>query len=268
MIIGDRFYDTSKHTYVMGILNVTPDSFSDGGKFNVFDNALRHAVAMAEDGADIIDIGGESTRPGYTKISDEEEIERVVPIIEAVRKEIDIPISLDTYKSKVAQAGITAGAALINDIWGFKYDLDMAGVVAKGDVAACLMHNRGEAVYNDFMVDVYADLKESIDLALNAGVDKDKIMIDPGVGFAKNTEQNLQVINKLEVLNSLGYPILLGCSRKSVIGNTLELPVGERLEGTLVTTTFAVMKHVPFVRVHDVKENVRTIRMAEAILGA
>lgn len=268
MRIGNHIYNTDSHTYVMGILNVTPDSFSDGGKYKQMDAAISHAVRMADEGADIIDIGGESTRPGYTKISDEEEIERVAPVIEAVKKEIDIPISLDTYKSKVARAGILAGALLINDIWGFKYDNEMAMVVADSDASVCLMHNKKEAVYSDFIKDVIADIKESIDIAINSGINKDRIMIDPGVGFAKNTEENLLVLNELEKFKELDYPVLLGCSRKSVIGNTLNLKVNERLEGTLVTTTIAVMKGIPFVRVHDVKENVRAIKMTEAILNA
>ncbi len=264
MRIGNVEYDAS-HTYVMGILNVTPDSFSVGGQHNTLDMAVKHAVQMAEDGAAIIDIGGESTRPGYTKISDEEEIERVVPIIEAVSREIDIPISLDTYKSRVARAGIEAGALLINDIWGFKYDAEMVKVVSERDVAVCLMHNRTEAVYNDFLTEVCEDLKGCIDIATQNGINPNRIMIDPGVGFAKNTEENLMVINKLAIFNELGYPVLLGSSRKSVIGNTLNLPVDERLEGTIATSVIAVMNNINFVRVHDVKENVRAIKMAEAI---
>ena len=268
MKIGRREFDTKNNTYVMGILNVTPDSFSDGGKWNDRDRALRHVEEMLEEGMDIVDIGGESTRPGYTLLSDEEEIARVVPVIEAVRKRFDVPISLDTYKSKVALAGIEAGADLINDIWGLKYDEKMAGVIAKSGLPCCLMHNRNNTEYQDFMQEVAADLAETIRLAEKAGIADDKMILDPGVGFGKTYEQNLEVINCLEELQILGYPLLLGCSRKSVIANTLQLPVDQRVEGTLVTTVLGVMKGCSFVRVHDVKENVRTVKMTKAILNS
>lgn len=266
MKIGTRDFDLKNRTYVMGILNVTPDSFSDGGKFNAPDAALRHAEEMIADGADILDIGGESTRPGYTKISDEEEIARTAPVIELLKKHFDVPISIDTYKSNVAKAAVAAGADLINDIWGLKYDEKMAAVIAQTGVACCLMHNRDNMDYQNFICDMKADLKETIALAKAAGIPDDKIMLDPGVGFAKTYEQNLEAIRRLEELKELGYPILLGTSRKSVIGLTLELPATERVEGTLVTTVMAVEQGCSFVRVHDVKENVRAIKMAEAIL--
>ncbi len=268
MKIGRREFDTKNNTYVMGILNVTPDSFSDGGKWNDRDRALRHVEEMLEEGMDIVDIGGESTRPGYTLLSDEEEIARVVPVIEAVRKRFDVPISLDTYKSKVALAGIEAGADLINDIWGLKYDEKMAGVIAKSGLPCCLMHNRNNTEYQDFMQEVAADLAETIRLAEKVGIADDKMILDPGVGFGKTYEQNLEVINCLEELQILGYPLLLGCSRKSVIANTLQLPVDQRVEGTLVTTVLGVMKGCSFVRVHDVKENVRAVKMTKAILNS
>lgn len=266
MKIGNREFKNSGHTYVMGILNVTPDSFSDGDKWNDKDTALRHVEEMVKDGVDIVDIGGESTRPGYTQLSDEEEIARVVPIIEAVKANFDVPVSLDTYKGNVALAGIQAGADMINDIWGLKYDDKIAAVIAKNGLPCCLMHNRNQAVYNNFMRDVASDLTESIQIAEKAGIADDKIILDPGVGFAKSYEQNLEIINNLEKLHMFGYPLLLGCSRKSVIGLTLDLPSDQRMEGTLVTTVMAVMKDCSFVRVHDVKENVRAIKMAEAIL--
>ena len=268
MKIGNREFQTKGHTYVMGILNVTPDSFSDGGKWNDRDRALKHVEEMIAEGMDIVDIGGESTRLGYTLLSDEEEIARVVPMIEAVKANFDIPISLDTYKSGVAEAGIRAGADLINDIWGLKYDRHMAEVIAKSGLPCCLMHNRKEADYQDFMQDVAADLADTIHLAEAAGIADEKIILDPGVGFGKTYENNLEIINCLEELNMFGYPLLLGCSRKSVIGPTLDLPVTERVEGTLVTTMFGVQKGCMFVRVHDVKENVRTIKMCEAILNS
>lgn len=266
MRIGSRDFATTGHTYIMGILNVTPDSFSDGGKFNQIDAALKHAEEMIRDGADVIDIGGESTRPGYTKISDEEETGRVVPVIEAVKKEFGIPISVDTYKSGVAEAAAQAGADLINDIWGLKYDARMAEVIAKSGLACCLMHNRDNAEYRNFMEDMKQDLRETIALAKAAGIADDKIILDPGVGFAKSYENNLEVISRLKEFNELKYPVLLGTSRKSVIGLTLDLPAAERVEGTIVTTVMAVEAGCMFVRVHDVKENHRAIQMAEAIL--
>lgn len=267
MRIGSRDFATTGHTYIMGILNVTPDSFSDGGKFNQIDAALKHAEEMIRDGADVIDIGGESTRPwGYTKISDEEETGRVVPVIEAVKKEFGIPISVDTYKSGVAEAAAQAGADLINDIWGLKYDPHMAEVIAKSRLACCLMHNRDNTEYRNFMEDVKQDLRETIALAKAAGIEDDKIILDPGVGFAKSYENNLEVIRRLKEFNELKYPVLLGTSRKSVIGLTLDLPAAERVEGTIVTTVMAVEAGCMFVRVHDVKENHRAIQMAEAIL--
>lgn len=264
--IGNREFDMEKHTYVCGILNVTPDSFSDGGKWTGRDKALKHVENMLEDGMELLDIGGESTRPGYTQISEAEEIERVAPVIEAVKQRFDVPVSLDTYKSKVAHAGIVAGADMINDIWGLKYDDNMAKVIAESGVACCLMHNRKEPDYRDYLQEVKADLAESVRLAKNAGIAENKIILDPGVGFGKSYDNNLEIINSLESLKELGYPLLLGTSRKSVIGLALDLPVEERLEGTLVTTVFAVLQGCSFVRVHDVKENVRAIRMAEAIL--
>ncbi len=266
MKIGNREFDTKEHTYIMGILNVTPDSFSDGGKWNDKDRALRHVEEMLAEGMDILDIGGESTRPGYTMLPDEEEMERVLPVIEAVKANFQVPVSLDTYKSKVAQAGIAAGVDLINDIWGLKYDPQMAGVIARSGLPCCLMHNRREADYQNFMQDVAADLAETIQLAEHAGIAEDKIILDPGVGFGKTYENNLEIINCLEELKIFGYPILLGCSRKSVIGLTLNLPADQRVEGTIVTSVMAVVKGCAFVRVHDIKENVRAVRMAEAIL--
>lgn len=268
MIIGNREFDTDKHTYVMGILNVTPDSFSDGGRWNRLDEALFHTEEMIEQGADIIDIGGESTRPGHVSVEAEEEIERVLPVIEKIKKRFDVPLSLDTTKSRVAKEGIRAGADMINDIWGLKKDPDMAKVIAHSKAACCLMHNRASARYGDFLMDVQADLKESLALAHQAGIEREKICIDPGVGFGKTYEQNLQIINELELLHNLEYPILLGASRKSVIGLTLDLPVEERLEGTLATTVIGVMKGAAFVRVHDIAANIRAIRMAEAIRNA
>lgn len=267
MLIGTREFDTDHHTYIMGILNVTPDSFSDGGKFNSLDQALVHTEQMIREGADIIDVGGESTRPGYHKISDQEEIERVVPVIEAIRKRFDIPVSLDTYKSAVAQAGLAAGADLINDIWGLKYDSHLAGVIAESGAVCCLMHNRNDTEYKDFMPELLEDMKESLKLAQGAGIMKEKIILDPGIGFGKTYEMNLEAMNHLELFQHLGFPVLLGTSRKSMIGLALDLPVDQRVEGTIATSVIGVMKGCAFVRVHDVKENKRAVQMTEAILG-
>ena len=267
MRIGNREFDTAHRTYVMGILNITPDSFSDGGKYTEVDFALKKAEEMMHDGADIIDVGGESTRPGYVPVSVQEEIERVIPVIEGIKANFDIPISLDTYKAEVAKAGISAGADLINDIKGLQGSAEMARIIAESKVACSIMHNREFMNYSHFFTAMQNDLSAYIESARKAGIADDRIMIDPGVGFAKTHEQNLEVINRLEQLHCFGYPILLGTSRKSVIGLTLDLPVFERVEGTLVTTVMAVMKGCSFVRVHDIKENVRAIRMTEAILG-
>ncbi|MCM1064597.1 MAG: dihydropteroate synthase [Eubacterium sp.] len=266
MRIGNREFETKGHTYVMGILNVTPDSFSDGGRWNDRDRALGRVEEMLREGADIIDIGGESTRPGYTPVSMEEEIARTTPMIRAVKANFDVPVSLDTYKGKVAEAGIAAGADLINDIWGLKHDDKIARVISKSGLPCCLMHNREDADYDSFYEDVAADLSESLRLAERAGIDKGRIILDPGVGFAKSYEQNLEIIRHLESLHGLGCPILLGCSRKSVVGITLGLPVDQRMEGTLAATVVGVMKGCMFVRAHDIKENVRAIKMTEAIL--
>ena len=268
MKIGNRQFDTANETYIMGILNVTPDSFSDGGKFNTLDKALAHTEQMIAEGADIIDIGGESTRPGYTKLSDEEEKERVLPVIEAVKARFDIPVSIDTYKSGVARAAIAAGADLINDIWGLKYDPAMADVIAQSKLPCCLMHNRDNTNYRDFVADVLADLEQTLELAQKAGISYENIMIDPGIGFGKTYEQNLQMLAQLESLHTFGLPVLLAASRKSVIGLTLNLDKEQRLEGTIATSVIGVMKGCSFVRVHDVKENLRAVRMALAVRKA
>lgn len=267
MIIGGKKFDNDK-TYIMGILNVTPDSFSDGGSYNTLDKALFHTEQMIKDGASIIDIGGESTRPGYIKITDDEEISRVVPVINAVKKNFDIPVSVDTYKSAVAEAALSSGADLLNDIWGLKYDDKIAGVAKKYEVPVCIMHNREKAQYNDFLNDVLNDLKQSLEIASNAGIANDKIIVDPGIGFAKSLEQNLTLTNHLEILHTLGYPILLGTSRKSMIGLTLDLPKDERVEGTIATSVIGVMKKSMFIRVHDVKENYRAVKMTEAVINS
>lgn len=266
MQIGNRKFQVADSTYIMGILNVTPDSFSDGGKYNSTDEALKQAERMVEEGADIIDVGGESTRPGHQQISEEEEIQRTAQIIRLIKERFDIPVSIDTYKGKVAEAALQAGADMVNDIWGLKYDEKIARVIADSGVTCCLMHNRDNTKYHSFMEDVKADLRETLTIAQNAGIAEDKILLDPGVGFGKTYGHNLEILGKLGELKELGLPILLGASRKSVIGITLDLPVTERLEGTLVTTVMGVLAGCAFVRVHDVLENKRVIQMAEAIL--
>ncbi len=268
MKIGKYDFNLKNHTYIMGILNVTPDSFSDGGTHNDCEGALRHAEKMIKDGADIIDVGGESTRPGFAVVPANEEIERVVPIIEKIKSEFDIAISLDTYKPETALAGIEAGADLINYINNLREYPEMAKVIADKNVSCCLMHNRREMNYDNFSEDFFLDMTGILDTAIKAGIKEDKIILDPGIGFAKTTEQNLYVLNNLDMLNHLGCPWLLGTSRKSVIGNTLNLPVGERLEGTLATTAYGVLNNALLVRVHDVLENKRFITMMEAVRDA
>ncbi|MDU6341283.1 MAG: dihydropteroate synthase [Clostridium sp.] len=268
MKIGNKEFNLGERTYIMGILNVTPDSFSDGGKYNEVEEAVKHAKELVDAGADIIDIGGESTRPGALYVTEDEEIERVVPIIKAIKENLDITISIDTYKSKTAEAAIKAGADIINDVWGFKKDKDMAKVAAKYKVPCILMHNREEKPYNNLMEDVLEDLKESINLALEAGVKNENIILDPGIGFAKTYEENLSVMNNVDKLKELGYPVLLGTSRKSMIGLTLNLPVNERVEGTIATTVIGIMKGCEFIRVHDVLENKRAAVMTDKIIKA
>ncbi len=268
MKIGNRNFDTEHTCSIMGILNVTPDSFSDGGRFDKLDAALFHAEEMVKQGADIVDVGGESTRPGHTVISDEEEIERVAPVIEGIKSRLDISVSIDTYKGAVAEAALQAGADLVNDVWGFKHDPRVAELTARYGAACCLMHNRHEAVYEDFLPDVLHDLEDSVAIARRAGVADEKIIVDPGVGFGKTYEMNLEIIHHVELLKKLGFPVLLATSRKSVIGLTLDLPADQRVEGTIATTVLGVMKGCAFVRVHDVEANRRAIQMTEAILGA
>lgn len=271
MIIGNKNFDTENNTYIMGILNVTPDSFSDGGKYNLTENALAHTEQMLKEGADIIDVGGESTRPGYIKVTVEEEIDRVTSIIEKIRKNFDTIISIDTYKPDVAKAAIEAGADLVNDIWGLKYDERMAHIIADNKVACCLMHNRKPDAIpypDDVTGTVINELKETVDIALKAGIEKNRIMLDPGICFAKTLEDNLKIMNGLERLQELSYPVLLGTSKKSMIGLTLDLDINNRGEGTIATSVIGVMKGCSFFRVHDVKENKRAIDMTRAILNS
>lgn len=311
MKIGNKDFNfSSHHVYVMGILNITPDSFSDGGLFVTKDDILRHAEKMINDGADIIDIGGESTRPGHVQISVQEETDRVAEAIGLIKERFDIPVSIDTYKSEVASEALKAGADAINDIWGLKYrektdgsesvSVDdaksMAGVAAEAGVPVILMHNdhlgrsleerTGEAlelflrdnpsrsavellsvVGEDRVADrVVWGLEESAKLALEAGIKKENIILDPGIGFAKTQKENLLVMKQLrEIVRRLDYPILLATSRKSMIGNVLELPPDQREEGTLVTSVLGAEAGCNMIRVHDVEKNVRALKMLEAI---
>ncbi len=266
MRIGKNEFNTENQVYIMGILNVTPDSFSDGGKFNTINNAVKQALRMEREGASLIDVGGESTRPGHESVSADEEISRVVPVITELKKNLSIPISIDTSKAAVAVKALNAGASLLNDVWGFRKDRDISAVAADFGVPCCLMHNRESTVYHDFLSEIKDDLKISIDIALRAGVSEDSIIIDPGIGFGKTVVQNLVVLNNLEIVNDIGFPWLLGASRKSVIGKSLDLPIDERMEGTVVTTVFGVQKGASFIRVHDVKENLRAVEMTRSIL--
>ena len=255
-------------TKVMGILNVTPDSFSDGGRYHVIEQAVAHARQLVTDGAEAIDVGGESTRPGAKAVTAEEEIERVVPVIRQLKREVNVPISIDTYKPEVARAAIEAGADIINDVWGSKWgDRSMGQVAQSYNVPIILMHNRENREYKHFIEEVISDLRESIEVVRAAGVRDDQIWIDPGIGFAKDYNQNLELMNRLDMVTSLGYPVLLGTSRKSFIGQTLDLPTDERVEGTIATTCLGIIKGCEWVRVHDVKENVRAARMMDAMLG-
>ncbi|QUW20710.1 dihydropteroate synthase [Sporosarcina sp. Marseille-Q4063] len=265
---GEIEMDFRKETVVMGILNVTPDSFSDGGKYGRIDSALKHAEEMIRDGAKIIDIGGESTRPGHAPVSFEEELERTVPIIEAITRELNCAVSIDTYKAGVADAAMKAGAHIINDVWGAKREPKIAEIAAMYKAPIILMHNREQAVYKGLLMDeLISDLNESIDIASNAGVIKENIWLDPGIGFAKDTAQNIVVMQGLQKVAELGYPQLLGTSRKSIIGNVLGLPVEERLEGTSATVCYGIEKGCHIIRVHDVREIARAVKMMDVLTG-
>ncbi|MBI4622794.1 MAG: dihydropteroate synthase [Verrucomicrobia bacterium] len=252
---------------IVGILNVTPDSFFDGGRHQAIESALSRATQMPAEGAAMIDIGGQSTRPGHVEVSAEEEIARVVPVIEALASRLRVPLSIDTYKPAVARAAIKAGADIINDVHGFHGDPELAEIAAQHGCSVILMHN--EASFPESrgatMERIATFLRRSLDLAVAAGVPRERIILDPGIGFAKTHEQNLEILARLGELRSLGCPLLLGASRKSVIGHVLSLCPDERLEGTLATTALAVWQGVEFLRVHDVRANLRAALMAKAI---
>ncbi|MBN8211046.1 dihydropteroate synthase [Bacillus sp. NTK071] len=262
----DRLIDWNQKTWIMGILNATPDSFSDGGEYNTIDHAVAHALQLVEDGADLIDIGGESTRPGAIPVTLEEELKRVVPVIKAVRKVVDVPISIDTYKAEVADQAILAGADIINDVWGAKADREMGKVAASHAVPIILMHNRYDTDYGDIMADIKTDVEESIAIVREAGVADRNIILDPGIGFAKTHEQNLEVMRRLDEFAAIGYPVLLGTSRKSIVAKTLNTPPNDRVEGTGATVCLGIERGCQIIRVHDVKPIVRMSRMMDAML--
>lgn len=254
-------------TLIMGILNATPDSFSDGGRYNDVERAVAHAREMVEAGADILDIGGESTRPGFEAVSAEEELRRVLPVIAAVREALPhVAISVDSYKAVTMRRSLEAGAHIINDIWGLRGDPDMAAVAAEYGAPVIINHNRRARDYHDFVPDVLADLKSSINAATRAGVLEDNIWLDPGIGFAKTYEDNLELIDRLDELTALGYPVLLGTSRKRFIRQTLDLPVDQLVEGTAATVALGIARGCQIMRVHDVQEMKRTAIMMDAIL--
>lgn len=270
--VGKNCFDFSKRTYIMGILNVTPDSFSDGGRFYHFEDAVSRGLEMAEEGADIIDVGGESTRPGARPVPEKEEINRVVPVIRALVKK-GLCVSIDTRKSLVAEAALDVGAKMVNDVSGLRYDKKMAKIVARYKVPVCIMHMKGtpatmqkNPVYQDLMKEIIDYLQKSIEIAENAGILQGKIIVDPGIGFGKTVEHNLEIFKRLKELKVLGCPILVGPSRKSVIGKVLNLPIEERLEGTSALVALAIANGANMVRVHDVKEMLRVVRMVDAVV--
>lgn len=262
----DFKFELGKKTYVMGILNVTPDSFSDGGEHDSLEAAVEHGIRMWELGADIIDIGGESTRPGSDEVAELEEMKRVIPVIERLSRIIDIPISIDTYKATVARKAIEAGASIINDVWGMQKDPEMAMVAAEFDVPVIAMHNQDGTYYDKDIIESMTEFfSETVERGKKAGMDLNYLILDPGIGFGKTTEQNIEVMSRLKEICDIGYPVLLGTSRKSMIGNILELPVDQRVEGTLATSVIGIQAGVDFIRVHDVTENIRAVKVADAI---
>ena len=255
-----------KRTYVMGIINATPDSFSgDGLDYNV-ESAVEQGLRFQAEGADIVDVGGESTRPGSTAVDAEEEMRRILPVIRGLASSLDIPISVDTYKSAVARAAIDAGASIINDVWGFKHDPDMAALAAKEGVPVVLMHNQNGTDYADLVLDVMGGLRSSLGLALEAGIPVENVILDPGMGFGKTAEHNLEILRRLAEFKDLGRPLLVGMSRKRTIGYVLDAPVDDRVEGTAATVALSVANGADIVRVHDVKVMARVARMSDAVV--
>lgn len=259
--------ELGRRTLIMGILNVTPDSFSDGGRYQAAEVAVRRALAMVEEGADIIDLGGESTRPGAVPVGVDEEMARVLPVIRSLARELPVPVSIDTYKAAVARSALDAGAAMVNDVWGLQGDPAMATVVAEHGAALVAMHNQREPVYQGDLIEaIKAFFRRSLDIADRAGIPAERVVLDPGFGFGKTVDHNLEVTARLSELRALGRSILLGPSRKSTIGKVLDLPVDQRLEGTAAAVALAIGQGVDIVRVHDVREMARVARMADAVV--
>ncbi|MFH1714733.1 MAG: dihydropteroate synthase [Elusimicrobiota bacterium] len=270
--IGKKTKTFGKNTRIMGVLNITPDSFSDGGAFYSEDDAFNRAKSLITDGADILDIGGESTRPGSIPVSSYEEMQRIIPVIKRIRKKYSIPISIDTYKADVAEKAIKAGADIINDISGLRFDSRMVDAAAKYKTPVIIMHMQGEPhsmqknpKYGDVVADILGFFTERIKYAIKKGIKDNAIFIDPGIGFGKTLEHNLEILRRIDEFKSLGYPIVLGTSKKSFIGNILNLPVNDRFEGTLAASVYASMKNIPVLRVHDVLETYRAVRIIGAI---
>lgn len=267
MKIGNKFFDIGKRTYIVGILNVTPDSFFDGGNYTSLETAVIQAKKMVDEGADIIEIGGESTRPGHKKMDDKTETGRVLPVLTRLVSELDVPISIDTGKKELAKRALEAGASMINDILGFLHEPNLAKVCAEYGAVCCTMHNRDNMNYVNFLQDVKDDLNKSIDVLLKAGVKPENIITDPGIGFAKTAEQNLEILRNLKQFTAMPYPLMLGTSRKSFMEKTVGLTMDERLEGTIATTVLGIEQGAAFIRVHDVAENKRAIKLTDAILN-
>ena len=263
---GKLGFAWGKRTYVMGIINVTPDSFSGDGLGYDAEAALEQALRFQDEGADIIDVGGESTRPGSTPVTVEEEKRRVIPVIRLLASRLDVPVSVDTYKREVAREALAAGAAIINDVWGLKRDLALADLAAREGAPIVLMHNQQGFDYSDLVPETLASLHVSLRQALEAGVPLENVVLDPGLGFGKRPEHNLELLRRLAELKALGLPLLVGTSRKSTIGLVLDLPVEERLEGTAATVALAIANGADIVRVHDVKAMTRVARMSDAIV--
>jgi len=270
--IGPAWFAWGERTYVMGILNVTPDSFSGDGLLQAPDPvaaAVEAGRRMRDEGADLLDVGGESTRPGHAAVDVADELARVVPVVRALRSALpDLPISVDTTKVAVAAAALDAGADLVNDVWGVAPDADLLRLAAARGAPIVLMHNRADARYTNLVAEVIEDLERAIERAVGAGIARDAIIVDPGIGFGKTAEHNLELLRELSALRVLGRPILLGTSRKSTLGKVLDLPADQRLEATLATTALGIAAGVDIVRVHDVRENVRAARMTDAIVRA
>lgn len=265
--IKDRVWELGKRTYIMGIVNVTPDSFSDGGRFTEVDKAVEHGLELIGQGADIIDIGGESTRPGSQEVGKEEELSRILPVVKKLIELTSIPVSIDTYRAEVAERCLEAGASVINDIWGLQREPEIARVAAHYDAPVVVMHNQQGSVYSqDIMTSMIEFFEKSLEIAFKAGISKDGIILDPGIGFGKTVEQNIAVLGRLSELKVLGYPILLGTSRKSTIGRILDLPPEQRVEGTLATTVLGIQQGIDIIRVHDVIQNRRAALVADAIV--